>query len=276
MKLQEKFQILRHQKSALLATNFYNFETLQAVLTAAKNQKTPLILQLTDSSINYMGLKPAVAMARAAIDFFEVEAWIHLDHGGSIELAEACLRAGFDSVMFDGSELPFNENIEKTRTVVAMAKKFGASVEAELGYVAKLGQDSGKVVFTEPDDAKAFVDATGVDTLAVAIGTAHGFYKSEPKLDFSRLHAISEITKIPLVLHGSSGIPDASLQKAIQCGACKINLATELKNIFMKTLKSEINRNENIDLRVVFPPATASVRQAVEEKMKVIALAGPA
>jgi tagatose 1,6-diphosphate aldolase GatY/KbaY len=261
MKLQEKFQILRHQKSALLATNFYNFETLQAVLTAAKNQKTPLILQLTDSSIKYMGLKPAVAMARAAIDFFEVEAWIHLDHGGSIELAEACLRAGFDSVMFDGSELPFNENIEKTRTVVAMAKKFGACVEAELGYVAKLGQDSGKVVFTEPDDAKAFVDATGVDTLAVAIGTAQ---------------AISEITKIPLVLHGSSGVPDASLQKAIQCGACKINLATELKNIFMKTLKSEINRNENIDLRVVFPPATASVRQAVEEKMRVIALAGPA
>ncbi len=186
MRLQEKFKDVQHTGKALLATNYYNYETLRAVLEAAKNKNTPLILQLTKSSIDYMGLENAVAMGRAGLKYFGVEGWIHLDHGGSIELVDRCLKAGFDSVMFDGSELPFDENIALTKQVVEMAKPFNANVEAELGYVAKLGQSTEKMNLTTPEDARKFVKATDVNALAVAIGTAHGFYKSKPKLDFER------------------------------------------------------------------------------------------
>lgn len=118
---------------------------------------------------------------------FGVEGWIHLDHGGSVDLAQACLDAGFDSVMIDGSELPFDENVKITAEVVRRAQAYGAHVEAELGYVAKLGQSHAQQGFTQPEEAKRFVESTGVDALAVAIGTAHGFYKEEPKLDIDLL-----------------------------------------------------------------------------------------
>ncbi len=270
MKLQSKYIEIRKARKALLATNFYNYETLRAVLEAAKSFQAPLILQLTKSSIDYMGLENAVAMGRAGLKYFGVEGWIHLDHGGSVELVERCLQAGFDSVMFDGSELPFDENIELTNKVVSMAKPFNACVEAELGYVAKLGQSTEKTAFTTPEDAKAFVDATGVDALAVAIGTAHGFYKSEPKLDFDRLEAIRRATDAFLVLHGGSGVPDESIKKAVQLGICKVNIATEIKNMFTQTLKNELMNNSEIDLRKTFPPAIKAVKELIEHKLSLV------
>lgn len=140
MKLKDKLQDFTTQKRGLLATNYYNLETLHGVLTAAAEVNEPLILQLTQSSIEYMGLNTAVAMGREGLRQFGVEGWIHLDHGGSVDLAQACLDAGFDSVMIDGSELPFDENVKITAEVVRRAQAYGAHVEAELGYVAKLGQ----------------------------------------------------------------------------------------------------------------------------------------
>ncbi len=270
MKLKDKYRELRHTSGALLATNFYNFETLEGILQASVRCKRPVILQLTRSSIEYMGLPLAFKMARTAIDSLDVEAWIHLDHGDSYELVARCLDAGFDSVMIDASEKPFGENVKITQKVVALASKYDACVEAELGYVAKLGQSTGKEGFTKPEEARRFVDETGVDALAVAIGNAHGFYRKEPRLDLDRLSRIRQVANAALVLHGSSGIPAATLKDAIARGICKVNLATEIKNIFMKTLKDHLEHETEIDLRKVFPVATQAVSRLVEEKLNIV------
>ena len=186
MNVKELLKKCQRDRTAVLATNFYNFETLTAVMQAAQRMQAPVLLQLTRSSIDYMGLEQAVGMGRRAIADYGVEGWIHLDHGGSVELVERCLDAGFDSVMIDASERPFDENVSTTRRVVELARPYGVNVEAELGYVAKLGQAQGGG-FTTPEEAARFVEATGVDALAVAIGSAHGFYKQAPRLDIERL-----------------------------------------------------------------------------------------
>lgn len=270
MTLKEKLQLYTTQKKGLLATNFYNLETLHGVLKAACVTNQPIILQLTKSSIEYMGLKTAVNLARTGMEEFGVEGWLHLDHGDSVDLVQACLDAGFDSVMIDGSELSFEENIDITRDVVKRARAYNAHVEAELGYVAKLGQSHSQKVFTQPDQAKKFVEETGVDALAIAIGTAHGFYKEEPSLQFEILSEIHNQVKATLVLHGSSGLPAQQIKEAISKGICKINLATEIKNIFMKTLRDSLRNTEEIDLRKVFPKATEKVTELVKEKLEII------
>ncbi len=255
---------------AVLAANFYNLETLQGIAKAASELKSPVILQLTRGSIEYMGLNTAVALARSVIYDYGLQAWLHLDHGDSIDLVQRCLDAGFDSVMIDGSEKPFVENINLTRKVVELAKPYGAMVEAELGYVPKLGQDNNKLGFTEPEEAKKFVRETKTDTLAVAIGSAHGFYKQTPKLDLERLKQIHEAVDIPLVLHGGSGIPAEQLKAAIKNGISKINVATETKNAFMKSLAEEMKENAEIDLRKVFPKGIKAVKKLIGEKLKIV------
>jgi fructose-bisphosphate aldolase class II/tagatose 1,6-diphosphate aldolase GatY/KbaY len=268
--LQEKFKELQRQRKALLATNFYNFETLKGVLQAARSVKQPIILQLTRSSIEYLGLPIAIKLAQSMLKYYEVEGWVHLDHGDSYNLVASCLDAGFNSVMIDASEKSFEDNIILTRKVVKLAERYGANVEAELGYVAKLGQKTDFVGFTEPSEAKFFVEETGVNALAVAIGSAHGFYKVEPKLDLDRLYEIRKVTDVALVLHGASGIPHAVLREAIKRGICKINLATEIKNIFMKTLKDKLTNEDEIDLRKIFPSATNAVTELVQDKLQAI------
>lgn len=270
MLLIDKLLECHENGEALLACNYYNFETLKGVCLAAKNKKVPIILQLTRSSIDYMGLQNAVSMGRQALDFFGVEGWIHLDHADNTELVYQCLDAGFDSVMIDASEKPLEENIEITKEVVHRAKSYSANVEAELGYVAKLGQSTDKVGFTEPQEARTFVEQTNVNALAVAIGSAHGFYKKEPRLDLARLAEINNIAGCPLVLHGGSGIPGETLQEAINKGICKINVATEIKNIFMKSLTEILQKNEEIDLRKVFPAAIKEVTTLIESKIDII------
>jgi tagatose 1,6-diphosphate aldolase GatY/KbaY len=270
MKLQEKLLRLKAEKKAILAANFYNFETLSGILQAASNLKMPVILQLSESSIRYMSLPIAVAMAKSATKVFGVEAWLHLDHGGSIEMVQSCLEAGFDSVMIDASENSLEENIKLTRQVVEIAARYNAAVEAELGYVPKLGQEHDLHHFTQPEDAVEFIKKTNVDALAVAIGSAHGFYKSTPKLDIELLARINAAIPTPLVLHGSSGIPDDILRQAIINGICKINLATETKNTFMLALKERLKFNSEIDLRIVFPDATKTVVNLIEKKLEII------
>ena len=270
MTLQEKFKEMQEKSSSLLATNFYNYETLKGILQAASQLNQPIILQLTQSSIDYMTLPVAVKMARAAMQEYGVEGWLHLDHSDSYELVARCLDAGFDSVMIDASEKTMNENIAITQRVVKLAKNYGANVEAELGYVAKLGQSKEKTGFTEPDEARYFVNETGIDALAVAIGSAHGFYTMEPKLDLERLEQIHAATNAALVLHGGSGIAGYMLQEAIQRGIVKINLATEIKNIFMNQLKENLSDSNEIDLRKIFPPAILAVKELVKEKLEIV------
>ena len=270
MRLNEKLKELKFAKKAIFAANFYNYETLTGILNASVACNCPVILQLSESSIAYLGLRNAVGMAKTALDSSGVEGWLHLDHGSSLEMVAACLAVGFDSVMIDASENSFDDNVHITSEAVRMAKKYGANVEAELGYVAKLGQPHDKSGFTSPEEAKRFVELTGVNALAVAIGSAHGFYQETPKLDISLLNEISHATTAPLVLHGGSGIPDLMLQEAIRNGIVKINLATETKNIFMQTLKIILAENQEIDLRKVFPKATDAVSELINHKLSVL------
>lgn len=267
--MKQKLAAWSEQRKALLAVNFYNFETLKGLLLAAKAMKTPLILQLSESSLQYLGIDPAVAMARALLKEFGVEGWLHLDHGSSVDIVKKCLDAGFDSVMIDASEQPFQDNVRITSEVVKLAMAYNANVEAELGYVAKLGQDQ-QAEPTSAADAKRFSEETGIDALAIAIGNAHGFYKEAPKLRMDSLKAIREVTHCALVLHGSSGIPDDQLQEAIRSGISKINLATETKNTFMKKLQSLLADSDEIDLRKVFPKAIAEVEHLITKKLTAI------
>ena len=271
MKLKKYLKQKQKEKSAVLAINFYNYETLCGILTAFAALKKSVILQTSKSTLDYLGLEVATQMGRAALDQFDVQGWLHLDHANSVELVKKCLDAGFDSVMIDASELPFNENIKVSAQVVKLAQDYQAHVEAELGYVAKLGQDQAlKNRYTDPEQAANFVQNTGIDSLAVAIGTAHGFYNGEPNLDLERLEKIRSGTDACLVLHGGSGIPVDTLRAAVKRGICKINLATEIKNAFMRRLKSEVSLNNDIDLRNVFPPAITAVTKLVSDKYQAI------
>jgi fructose-bisphosphate aldolase class II/tagatose 1,6-diphosphate aldolase GatY/KbaY len=269
MKLQDKLKELKKSGKAILATNFYNLETLKGVLQAARNTELPVILQLSKSSIGYMGLNMAVSMARRGLEDYKVEGWLHLDHGDSLELVKSCLAAGFDSVMIDASEKDFDTNVRISAEAVAMAKKYGANVEAELGFVAKLGQrQTGS--FTSPEEARKFVELTGIDALAIAIGSAHGFYKEKPNLRIDILQQIKEATPVVLVLHGSSGIPHPMLKEAVSHGITKINLATEIKDAFITSIKSRLMKSDEIDLRVVFPVGIKAVTELVSEKLLVL------
>ena len=268
----EKLKQVRKENKAMLATNFYNLETCRGILQAAGELQQPVILQITPASIKYMGLKTAVNIARTVSSEEKVDAWVHLDHCNDVELIRSCLDEGFDSVMIDASDKKIDENIKITKQVVDIASKYDVNVEAELGYVPVPNSEIDNNKFTQPADAKRFVDETGVTSLAVAIGTKHGFYKGKPKLDINRLKKIREITDTYLVLHGGSGLPGELLREAIKNGISKVNVATETKDIFMKTLKEVLKNSDEIDLRKVFPFATGEVKKLIEQKLKIVAM----
>jgi ketose-bisphosphate aldolase len=260
-------------QSAIAALNFYNAETLLAHVRAANALHASIILQTTESTINYLGLGLIVGMARAAAEQMEKPVALHLDHGGSYELAARCIEGGYTSVMFDGSKLPFIENCAQTRRVVQLAHARGVSVEGELGHVAHNDEATtgdGAGFFTRPEDALRFVAETGVDALAVAIGTAHGFYRGEVRLDFDRLGQIREaVGETALVLHGGSGVPEELLRQAIVHGITKINFGTELKNAFTLAVKQSLSLSDDIDLRRTFAPAIAAVEQISLAKIRI-------
>lgn len=269
--MREILNSVSKENKAVAALNFYNAETLRAHINAANECNSPLILQTTESTINYLGIDLIVSMAQAAAREISQPVALHLDHGASFELAKRCIKAGYSSVMIDGSKLPFEENIELTKKVVEFAHQHGVSVEGELGHVAQ-NSDNDDITqfFTRPEDAEKFVKETGVDALAVAIGTAHGFYKGEVKLDFTRLSEINEAVEgIALVLHGGSGVPAELMQKAIQCGIRKINFGTELKNAFTLAVKKSLIDSDEIDLRKTFAPAIKAVQEVSMAKIKV-------
>lgn len=226
-----------------------NMEMIMGVVKAAEELNTPIILQIAEvrlpySPLNYIG----PIMLQAARDS-KVDIAVHLDHGMSFEVIQQALDLGFTSVMYDGSRLPFEENIENTRKVVEMAERFGATVEAELGLVG--GSEDGKsdhgILCTSPDDAVEFCASTKVDALAVAIGNAHGNYPVAPTLEFGVLSEINDRVDVPLVLHGGSGISDKDFQKAISLGIHKINIATASFNSVMVKIRDYLNTNKDTD-----------------------------
>ena len=258
--------------AAIAALNFYNAETLIAHVKAANSLNASIILQTTEATIKYLGLPVIIGLAHAAEAESQNPLALHLDHGGSYELAARCIDAGYTSVMIDGSKLPFAENCGLTRRVVDLARAAGVSVEGELGHVGQ-NSDSGAdpaETFTKPADTAQFVAETNVDALAVAVGTAHGFYKGAVRLDFQRLKEISDkIPDTPLVLHGGSGVSAELLQEAIACGIRKINFGTELKNAFTNAVKNSLCNSDDIDLRRTFQPAITAVENISRSKIMI-------
>ena len=256
---------------AVAALNFYNAETLRAHINAANECRASIILQTTESTINYLGIDMAVAMAAAAASEIVKPVSLHLDHGASFDLARRCIDAGYSSVMIDGSKLPFGKNIELTRRVAEIAHAAGVSVEGELGHVAQ-NADGGDITqfYTRPEDGRRFIEETEVDALAVAIGTAHGFYKGEVRLDLPRLREIRDAAgDTSLVLHGGSGVPDDLMKEAIANGIAKINFGTELKNAFTLAVKKSLLSSDDIDLRRTFAPAVEAVAEVSKAKIRI-------
>jgi ketose-bisphosphate aldolase len=277
MSLLESVRAQREAGRALLAANFYNAETLLAILRAARQTGAEIILQTSPSTLTYLGVALAVAMARAAAKENGVTAWLHLDHATDLDLIHRCIAASYDSVMIDASDQDWETNVTRTRQVVALAHPAGVAVEAELGYIPKLSQaDVTEAGLTTPGEARRFVEATGVDLLAVAIGNAHGFYKRAPALDLDRLAAIHAVVKTPLVLHGGSGLSAAQWQETIQRGMVKINFATEIKDAFVHAIQKALQGSDEIDLRKTFPAGMEAVTRLVASKIAICQRRGAA
>jgi tagatose 1,6-diphosphate aldolase GatY/KbaY len=212
-------------------------------------------------------------MANAVADEMEKPVALHLDHGGSYDLAARCIDHGYTSVMIDGSKLPFSDNCAITRRVTDLAHATGVSVEGELGHVGQssaMAASDRKQFFTSAEDAALFVKETDVDALAVAVGTAHGFYKGAVEIDFDRLKEINAaLPNTPLVLHGGSGVSAELLSNAIACGIRKVNFGTELKNAFTQSVKASLSSSDDIDLRRTFLPAISAVEEISKSKIRI-------
>jgi fructose-bisphosphate aldolase class II len=287
---------------AVGAFNINNLEILQAIVSAGEAERSPAIIAVSEGAIQYAGLPFIVSMARIASEWASIPLSLHLDHGKDLEVIRSCVENGFTSVMIDGSHLPFQENIDVTKKVVEMASPRGISVEGELGRLKgieeKVSVSDQEAFLTDPQAAEEFVKKTGVDSLAVAIGTSHGAYKfkGESKLDFERLAEIGRRVDIPLVLHGASGvpkpilekaerfgaklpgakgIPDEAIQRAISLGICKINIDTDLRLSFVGAIREVLTtKPEEFDPRKIIGPGREAIKQTVQSKMRLFGSSG--
>jgi fructose-bisphosphate aldolase class II len=293
----------RRKGYAVGAFNINNLETLLAIAEAAVEEKSPVIVAATPSAIKYAGLAYLAKMVKTAAESAQVPMSLHLDHGDEYETVSKCVGAGFTSVMIDGSHLKFEENIALTKRVVELAHPKGVSVEAELGRLAGVEEktvEEKEAILTDPDSAKQFVERTGVDALAVAVGTSHGAYKfkAEPKLDFERLRTISQKIALPLVLHGASsvpswiiekamkygaelggakGIPEEHIKKAVSLGISKINIDTDLRLAFTATVREVLAKSpKEFDPRKILGPAKEAIKEVVKGKMRLFGSSGKA
>ncbi len=287
---------------AIGAFNINNLEILQAIVSAGEAEKSPAIIAVSEGAIQYAGLTNLISLVRIASEETFIPLSLHLDHGKDMEIIRSCIEKGFTSVMIDGSHLEFAQNITVTQTVVEMARKKGVSVEGELGRLKgiedNISVSDREAYLTDPIAAAEFVKETGVDALAIAIGTSHGAYKfkGEVKLDFDRLEKIAQVVEIPLVLHGASGvpqsvlekaerfgakligakgIPDEAIQKAISLGICKINIDTDLRLSFISAIREVLTlKPEEFDPRKILGPGREAIKQTVQAKMRLFGSSG--
>ncbi len=245
-----KQMLLDAQKGgyAVGAFNVENMEMVKAVIAAAEELQAPVMLQTTPSTVKYGTLKTYQAMVAAEAEKAGIPVCLHLDHGSSFELAVRAIQAGYTSVMIDGSHEDFEQNIALTKKVAEVAKACGVTVEAELGKVGGKEDDleAEGDTNTDPAEAREFVERTGVDSLAIAIGTAHGFYADTPVLDKERVSEVKSLVSIPLVLHGASGLRDEDIRECVQRGMCKVNFATELRVAYTDAGKKLIAENPDM------------------------------
>ncbi|GHU85250.1 fructose-bisphosphate aldolase [Clostridia bacterium] len=265
------------QNYAVGAFNVNNMEQIQAVISAAEQKMAPVILQVTESTIKYAGLFCLSDFITNLAEKSFVPIALHFDHGTTYDLIIQCIRSGFTSVMIDASMFSLDENIKKTKEIVKVAHACGVSVEAELGRVSEAegpyfneNESEDDAMFTDPTEAETFVNEAGIDSLGVSIGNAHGKYRKVPCLNFERLREIKALVKIPLVLHGASGIAPDDLRLAIRNGINKVNTDTDLKQAFSDGLREIFLANsEECDVRKLGGRAREKMTEVVKEKINI-------
>ncbi|MBU0645958.1 class II fructose-1,6-bisphosphate aldolase [Patescibacteria group bacterium] len=303
--LKEILTKARRGKYAVGAFNVNNLEAIQAVIAAAEAEKSPVIISTSEGALEYAGLDELGHLVHLAAHKTKVPVVFHLDHGKNLALVEEVIDRGYhSSIMYDGSALPYQENVAHSRRFVKLAHAKGISVETEIGALAGIEDfvsvQAKDAHLTDPIQAKEFVRLTGCDALAVAIGTSHGAYKfkGNSKLDFKRLKEIAAAVQMPLVLHGASGVPagikkqclkygcqiaqakgvsDANIRRAVSLGITKVNIDTDLRLAFDAGLRKFLKENpEVIDPRKILGPATELMVQVIRQKMKMLKSSGQA
>lgn len=272
----EMFRKAQEGVYAIGAFNAENMEMAQAIVAAAEAENAPVIIQTTPGTLKYAGPECFAGLVSRLARDAKVPVALHLDHGNSFDLAAKCKREGYTSLMIDGSLLPFDGNVTLTKQVVDMAGDL--PVEAELGTVGgKEDTHEAQAQYTDPDEAVEFVKRTGISSFAVAIGTAHGVYKGEPKLDLNRLSEVRARVDIPLVLHGTSGVPVEQVKECIRRGICKVNYATDLRITFTNAVKQAIaDQPGAYDPKKFLAPARVAVTERVRELIRLCGSDGKA
>jgi ketose-bisphosphate aldolase len=237
----------RKEKYVVGAFNMVDYTTMSAIVNAASEKKSPVIIQTSQKTVIHMGYKILPLMIKNLAEPAGVPVSMILDHGTDIEIIKNCINSGWSSVMVDGSSKPFEENIAFTKAIVDIAHEKGVTVEGELGHIGgiedHINVKDGNVVLTDPEKAVEFKEKTGIDSLAVAIGTSHGLYKGNVKLDFNRLGRIMEITDFPIIIHGCSDLPEDDLKTIISYGPSKMNISTEIKHCFLDSIRQYLDEN---------------------------------
>jgi fructose-bisphosphate aldolase class II len=239
------------------AFNLVDYLTTEAIVQAAEAKRSPVILQTSSATVKRFGIKNIVQMARMAAENSPASVALHLDHGTDRKVVSEAIRSGYTSVMFDGSKYPLQENAARTREIVDEAHAHGLSVEGEIGVVAGVEDDlvihQDKAIYTTPAEALEFLRLSGVDFLAAAIGTAHGFYKVQPRLDIDTLRQLAHTTQCPMVVHGGTGLPDDVIRELVAAGAAKMNVSTQIKQTYIDGLHGyiESHRTEYNPLKVL-------------------------
>lgn len=264
---------------AVGAFNAENAEMVWAIIAAAEELSAPVIIQTTSSTLNYLDAAYFAGMTEKAAAKAGAPIALHLDHGSGFEVAKGCMDAGYSAVMIDGSALPYEENVAVTKRVCDYAATLRIPVEAELGVVG--GKEDDTVAeanrYTDPAQAADFVARTGVTSLAVSIGTAHGFYAVEPVLDLNRITEIRKLVSVPLVLHGASGVPDGIVREAVTLGMAKVNFATELRAAYTDAVRKTLAENANAyDPKLYGRAARLAVKELVSHKIRVCGSEGKA
>lgn len=261
------------------AFNFNGLEDSIGMINGAVKMNSKIILMASMSAAKYIGVKTCANMIKGMAESVDIPVCLHLDHATDIDFIKECVDAGFTSVMIDASKKEFEENIKETAEVVKYAHSKNCSVEAELGKLG--GREENVVVedreamFTNPKDVPEFVERTGIDALAIAFGTAHGFYKAEPNLDFELIEKIANITDVPLVMHGGTGVPVEGFKKAIACGISKVNVGTELKATYVQALRDAMKANpEEGDPRNYMKDVKTRCEEVVKGKIEIFGCAG--
>ncbi|NMB25144.1 MAG: class II fructose-bisphosphate aldolase [Firmicutes bacterium] len=275
--------LLEHAQAngyAVPAFNCHDLVDFQAIIAAAETEGAPVIIMASESTIDFAGFSYIEGLAYAGAKEAKIPFALHLDHGRDLDNVVKSVQHGFTSVMFDGSNLSFEENIRLTAWVADIAHRVGMSVEGELGQIPGTEDDitvsEQEAGMTDPDLVADFVERTGVDALAVAIGTAHGLYKGEPKLDFPRLTAIRKATSVPLVLHGGTGVPDDTVRRAIELGICKLNVGTELRVAYTSSVSRALVDREFRDPRPLLSIARTAIAGVVQDKIRLCGASGRA